>query len=106
MEKIELSPNDKKDLLELLDYAKEKKKNDDISSDRRDHFKMSGWWDIRIEQLKMIVNGYVPNPSHIQSSMNTIDMSMNKSDLKKFKYRQSLESELNDFIEYLEERKD
>lgn len=35
METIELSPNDKKDLLELLDYAKEKKLEEDLKLSNR-----------------------------------------------------------------------
>ena len=102
MDRIEISPNDKKDLLELLDYAKIKKQEDDNHKDKRDHWVDSNYWKIRIEQLKMIIKGYVPTP-HIQSSMQTFDKHLNKKEMRRL--REDMQSEIIDLMDYFEEKK-
>lgn len=104
MERIEISPLDKKDLLELLDYAKEKKREDFESADKREKWDDTKWWEIRIQQLKMVLNGY-DYTSTVQSSYQTIDREMNKKDKDRYRYKQRLENELVDFIDYMDEKK-
>lgn len=104
MNRIEISPNDKKDLLELLDYAQKKKKEDDERKDKRDHWHDSEYWRIRIDQLKMIVNGYVTQP-HIQSSMRTMQTPLSQKEKAHLRYQQSIESELDDLMDYFEKKR-
>lgn len=96
MERVELSPNDKKDLLELLDYAKMKKK-DEGTKNKRDKWNDANYWEIRIEQLKMVLNGYVTTPG-IQSSLYTV---IKRKGIPK----ESIDNDLADFIDYLNEKK-
>lgn len=104
MEKIELNPLDKKDLLELLEYAKKKHNEEEPSG--KGHWNDAAWWETRIEQLKMVLNGYVSNSSYIQSSYTTIDKQMSAKEKRKWKYRQSVSNDLNDLMDYFEEKKD
>lgn len=76
MERIELSPLDKKDLLELLEFAKLYKemtrpaKRDKKSSYRWDD---TEWWSMRIEQLKAVINGRNVNDSLVGSSLLSLE---------------------------------
>jgi hypothetical protein len=56
MTEIELEPNDREDLLQLLDYALLKK-----LEEPQGRWGMGNYWKIRIPQLKMIVKGYKVN---------------------------------------------
>lgn len=105
MDRIEISPNDKQDLLELLEYAK-LKHNQEKSTDKRDHWNDAGWWNIRIEQLKMIIKGYVPHTSYIQSSYTTIDKELTQSEKAKIRYRDSLSNDIMDLMDYFDTKKD
>lgn len=103
METIELSPNDKKDLLELLDYAKEKKLEEDLKLSNK-QIKYGKYWSLRINQLKMVIKGYSVR-SGVQSSFLTIDREPNQREKDKIKYKKSLENDLVDFIDYIDEKK-
>ena len=76
MERIELSPLDKKDLLEILEFAKlfkemtRPKQKTGYSGYKWDDYK---WWCMRIDQLKAIINGRNVNDSLIGSSLLTLD---------------------------------
>lgn len=94
MERVELSPFDKKDLLELLDYADKKKELERPDNTKMQHWDDYGFWHLRIEQLKMILNGKQVNESYIKSSYETIDQEMNQIDKQKYRYKKSLESEI------------
>ena len=104
METVELEPLDKKDLLELLDYAKRKKKEDSENADKREKWDDSTWWEIRIGQLKQLINGKSVRDSYIQSSFETIEYEINDIDKGKINYqrkklrkaKQELEEILND----------
>ncbi len=102
METVELEPLDKKDLLELLDYAKEKKLEDDSKYDS--HFKMGKYWTERINQLKMIIKGYQVR-SGVQSSYETIDYEMNQKEKDHLKYKKRLEADIDEMLDVKEEWK-
>ena len=65
---IEISPNDQRDLIKLLDYALEKKK-EESKEDGRHKWDDSGWYELRVYQLKKIIKGYRPYSSIYQSSL-------------------------------------
>jgi hypothetical protein len=71
MEKIELSPLDKKDLLELLDYAKEQKiaNKPEIKLQRANRWDDTNFWLLRISQLKAVINGKPIYDNTVKSSM-------------------------------------
>lgn len=52
MIRIEISPNDKRDLLDLLDILKE---HPEVFKGKYD---LTNYWLMRIEQLRMSINGY------------------------------------------------
>ena len=64
MIRIEISHNDQKDIINLLDYALQKKKEDD---DKEAYPK---YWEIRISQLKQVLNGKNVNDSITKSTIN------------------------------------
>lgn len=68
MTEIKLSPFDKKDLLELLDYALEKKLEEE-PKDERFKWDNSGWYKLRVYQLKRLINGEKVYDNLIQSSL-------------------------------------
>lgn len=76
MERIELSPLDKKDLLELLEFAKLYKEmtrpaeRKGTSGYKWDDYK---WWCMRIEQLKAVINGRNVSDSLIGSSLLSLE---------------------------------
>ena len=94
MEKIELNPLDKKDLLELLDYARMQKKIKKPPRNSVERWDDSEWWIMRIDQLKQVIKGKNVQNSYIQSSYRTIDVQPDESDKNKYKYRKKLESEI------------
>ena len=69
MTRIELSPFDEKDILELLDYAKEMKEEHRPGNQRHDKWDDTDYWVMRIEQLKMIIKGRNVNNSLYGSSL-------------------------------------
>lgn len=76
MIRIEISPNDQKDIIDLLDYALEKKKEDD---DKEAYPK---YWEIRIPQLKKLINEYEPYNNIVQSSLGGFIKNISKWDDK------------------------
>ena len=96
MNTIELEPLDKKDLLEILEYAKRQKK---IQNRNLKGWDDTRYWCMRIDQLKSIVNGYKTHGSFIQSSYRTIDCEMNQKEKNKMKYLKSLESDIEDVFD-------
>ncbi len=100
---IELSPLDKKDLLELLEYAKKQKSIKKPPRNSVEHWDDSNWWIMRIEQLEMVINGKNVQNSLIQSSYGTIDCEMSSSDKSKLKYRKSLEEDIFGIFDNQEE---
>ena len=76
MERIELSPLDKKDLLEILEFAKLYKestrpaKKTGYSGYKWDD---TEWWNMRIEQLKQIINGRNVSDSLVGSSLLSLE---------------------------------
>jgi hypothetical protein len=71
MVRIDLSPLDKKDLLELLDYAKEQKiaNKPEIKSQRANRWDDTNFWLLRISQLKAVINGKPIYDNTVKSSM-------------------------------------
>ena len=58
MATVNLSPLDIKDLLELLDYAAEKKEDErGLYTNKNNHWDDTNWYLIRIDQLKRVLNG-------------------------------------------------
>ena len=76
MIKIEISPLDQKDILDLLDYALKKKKED---TDKEAYPK---YWQIRIPQIKSVINGYEPYENIVQSSLGGFIKNISKWDDK------------------------
>ena len=76
MIRIEISPNDQKDILDLLDYALEKKKED------IDKEAFPKYWEIRIPQLKDLINEYQPYNNIVQSSLGGFIKNISKWDDK------------------------
>lgn len=76
MIRIEISPNDQKDILDLLDYALEKKKED------TDKEAFPKYWEIRIPQLKDLINEYEPYNNIFQSSLGGFVRNISKWDDK------------------------
>lgn len=105
MNRIELSAYDKEDLLKILEYAKGKFEEDRKNKvkTKYDKWDDSTWWEIRIDQLRMVINGYVSTPS-IQSSL-TSDIPSNLKEKQQWRYKQSLESDLDDLIDYFDKKK-
>ena len=105
MEKIELNSYDKKDLLELLDYACEKKLKEKVPKKVLEKWDEKNYWKMRIEHLKRIINGYTNSGSYIQSSYQTIDTELRPREKQQRRYRESIENDLVDFIDYMDEKK-
>ena len=56
METIELSPLDKKDLLELLEYARKwQLSGKKVAKNSIENWDDTKWWLMRIEQLEMLI---------------------------------------------------
>lgn len=72
METIELSPNDKGDLLRLIEICESNPK-----IFKYDGVDFSKWWDIRLEQLRRVINGY-KDSSVYRSSLGTLDTGKNE----------------------------
>ena len=68
MTEVQLEPNDRDDILQLLDYALQKKLEDPPERQGRYSFDMSGYWKERIPQLKRLICGK-KNYSFYQSSL-------------------------------------
>lgn len=100
---IELSPLDRKDLLELLEYAKKQKRIKKPPRNSVEHWDDTEWWMMRIEQLETIIKGKNVQNSFIQSSYETIDYEMSLSDKNKLKYRKSLEEDIFGIFDNKEE---
>lgn len=66
MKEIKLSPNDEKDLLDLLAYALEKKKEDKSKES------YPKYWAIRIPQLMQLVKGWKVYDTIYQSSLGNL----------------------------------
>lgn len=66
---IEISPNDRDDILELLDYALQKKKEEETVKYGRWGWKFDRYWEIRVPQLKALVCGKKVHNGIYQSSM-------------------------------------
>ena len=103
METIELSPLDRKDLFELLEYAKKQKSIKRPPKNNLEKWDDTGWWLMRIEQLEMILKGKNVQDSYIQSSYRTIEQDMSYSDKNKMRYRKSLEEDIFDIFDNKEE---
>ena len=69
MIKIEISPYDQKDLLELLDFALEMKKITRPKNKTKGNFNDYGFWEIRIPQLKYIISGKDVSPAIYKSAL-------------------------------------
>ena len=66
---INLNPNDRDDILQLLDYALEYK----LQEPHKNNWNESGYWKIRIPQLKKLIKGSKVNETIYQSSFCTIE---------------------------------
>lgn len=99
MVKIELNPLDKKDLLELLEYAKKQKELNRPEKNDRHYWDDTNWWLLRIEQLEMIINGESVSGSYIQSSFQTMNTEMSQEEKQRWRYRNGLENEIFDVFD-------
>ena len=57
MTEIQLSPNDRDDILELLDYALQKKLEEPPERKGRYTWDNSGYYKLRVHQLKQLIKG-------------------------------------------------
>lgn len=96
MIRIELTPYDKKDLLQLLDILEEN--NYVFKNYSKQHFDLTEWWLMRIDQIRQSINGYVSD-SIIKSSYETIDEYLIKEEKRKRKYKEKLESDVIDVFD-------
>ena len=95
---IDLSPFDKKDILELLEYARQKKLEDKPIIKKLNKWDDSGYWDMRIDQLISIINGKQVHESYIQSSYETIDYDMDDYEKAQYRYEKRKEHEIEDLL--------
>lgn len=72
MTTVELEPNDRDDILQLLDYALEKKKQEKSDKYNRWNWTMAGYWEIRVPQLKELIKGKKIRNGIYQSSMGSL----------------------------------
>lgn len=86
MERIELSPYDKKDLLQLIEICRNNKKI--FKYDRVDYRK---WWEIRLDQLERVIKGYNNESGIFKSSLSGLDMTPLTEDQVRQKYRRAHE---------------
>ena len=71
MVEIKLEPLDQKDLIELLDYALEKKKEEPQITGKH-HWDDNGWYELRVYQLKQLIKGKKVYDTIYQSSLGGI----------------------------------
>lgn len=71
MIRIEMNPNDQKDILDMLKYASEMKEQNKPLLKGSNKWDDSKYWIMRIEQLKEIVNGRNDSYSLYTSSLPT-----------------------------------
>ena len=69
MVRIEVEPLDQKDLLEILDYALENYIKEQKNGKRKD----AKWYELRIGQLKKLINGRNVQDSIYKSSLGTLE---------------------------------
>lgn len=69
MEKIELSPFDKEDLLKLIEICRNNKR-----IFKYDGFDYRKWWELRLDQLESIIKGYNNDSGVFRSSLSGLDM--------------------------------
>lgn len=72
MVEIKLSPLDQKDLLELLEYALQKKLKEPPEKRGRYTWDESGWYKLRIYQLSQIIKGKKVYDTICQSSLGNL----------------------------------
>lgn len=92
MIRIEISPNDKKDLLQLIDICN---KHKEIFV--YDHSNYINWWTLRLEQLKQVINGYQYN-SYVKSSIETFDRDLERKEKQHQYYLNHLEEDILDVL--------
>ncbi len=69
---VELDPNDRDDILQLLDYALEKKRLEKPDKYGRWNYSLKGYWEIRIPQLKELIKGRKVHNGIFQSSLGNL----------------------------------
>ena len=69
MIRLEINPLDQKDIIELLEYALEKKIEEGEEVSGRHHWDSSRYYAFRIPQLIKIMNGKNVSPGIYQSSL-------------------------------------
>ncbi len=70
---IYISPNDRADLLEILDYAAMWYELNRGSSNKKDKWDNTNWYLMRIAQLKLVIKGKVVQDSITKSSLGTLE---------------------------------
>lgn len=73
MVRIELEPLEQKDILEMLDYALEQKRLNRPINKGSNKWDDTKYWEIRISQLKALINGKNIRNGIYSSSLNTFD---------------------------------
>lgn len=81
MIRIEISPYEQKDILEMLDYAKEQKLSNKPILRGSHKWDDSGYWELRIEYLKKVVLGKGNKPSIYKSSFEYVEKRNEQRDL-------------------------
>ena len=81
MVRLEISPLDQKDILEMLDYAKEQKQLNRPVLKGTNKWDDTQYWVERIEYLKKVILGKVKNDTSIyKSSLEYYDRKENNND--------------------------
>ena len=81
MVRLEISPLDQKDILEMLDYAKEQKQLNRPVLKGSNKWDDTQYWVERIEYLKKVILGKVKNNTSIyKSSLEYYDRKENNND--------------------------
>lgn len=66
---IEITPNDRDDMIQLLNYALDKKRKEKPEGKFGSTWNDSKYWEIRIPQLKLVLQGKMQNNVVYRSSM-------------------------------------
>lgn len=72
MANLTISPNDQKDILDLLDYALQKKLEEEPKTNSQTKWDDRKYWKLRVPQLKALINGRRIYDTIYQSSLGNL----------------------------------
>lgn len=80
MIRLEINPLDQRDVVELLDYAKEQKLHNRPVLKGSQRWDDTNYWVYRIEYLKKVILGKINNSSIYKSTLQYLEKVKNDSD--------------------------